>query len=154
MGQVLRIPLSAFAVFLAGLIAGLLLGTALEQHTLKVLPPTPWVVARKSTDAFFGRLLPWVWNTTLLSLCAAGFLNHHVARWCFLLAALMLLLGIVVTLVIEVPMNRQLAAWDPEALPANWTVTRDRWLRFHTVRTMAGIAAFGCALVALVARIS
>ena len=140
-------PVSFLAVVFAGLIGGLLLGTALEQHTLRVLDGQAWLTARHSTDALFSRLLPWVWNSTLLLLLFASYLNRGEARWLFAAAALLLLLGIVVTLVFEVPMNKQIAMWDTEAVPAQWAFVRDRWLQFHNVRTGAGVVAFVCAVL-------
>ena len=131
-------PVSFLAVVFAGLIGGLLLGTAIEQHTLRVLDGRAWLTARHSTDAVFSRLLPWVWNTTLLLLLFAGYLNRGEARWLFLAAAVLLLAGIVVTLAIEVPMNKLIAVWDAEAVPAQWASVRDRWLKFHNVRTGGG----------------
>ena len=146
MSQTLTHPVSFAAVLFAGLIGGLLLGTAIEQHTLKVLSGASWIIARHSTDAVFSKLLPWLWNATLLLLFAATYLNHGSARWLFLSAALLLLFGIVVTLVIEVPMNKQIALWDAAAVPPQWAAIRDRWLAFHNVRTVAGVCAFVCAL--------
>lgn len=152
MSLTLIASVSFAAVLLAGLIGGLLLGTAIEQHTLKVLPGPWWLTARHSTDAVFSRLLPWLWNGTLLLLFAAAYLNRDGARWLFFSGGLLLLLGIVVTLAIEVPMNKQIAVWDPAAVPANWAEIRDRWLLFHNVRTAAGVFAFVCALGGLAAR--
>ena len=146
MAETLVHPVSFAAVLLAGLIGGLLLGTAIEQHTLKVLSGSAWITARHSTDAVFSKLLPWLWNATLLLLFTAAYLNRGNARWLFLGGALLLLLGIVVTLVIEVPMNKQIAVWDEAVVPPQWAAIRDRWLRFHNVRTAAGVCAFVSAL--------
>ena len=143
---------SFVAVLLVGLMAGLLLGTAMEQGTLRVLDGAGWITARHGTDALFGRVLPWAWNTTLLLLFFAGYLQRGQARWMFVSAGMLLLLGIVVTLVIEVPINKQIASWEAAAVPAQWATIRDRWLQFHTVRTGMGIGAFVCALVGLARR--
>ncbi len=56
-------------------------------------------------------------------------------------AGAMLLLGIVLTLVFEVPINKQIAAWSPTAMPAHWHALRDRWVAFHFARTAAGVVA-------------
>ncbi len=80
----------------------------------------------------------------------AGYLHRGQARWMFVAAGVLLLLGIVVTLVIEVPMNKQIASWDAGAVPAGWAEVRERWLAFHNVRTGMGIGALVCALVGLV----
>jgi uncharacterized membrane protein len=59
----------------------------------------------------------------------------------------MLLVALVVTLVVEVPIVKQIVTWTPETLPEDWEALRDRWSRFHLVRIGAGVGGF----VALVA---
>ncbi len=55
----------------------------------------------------------------------------------------LLLAGIVVTLVIEVPaLNKQVVVWQAGAMPAGWRALRDRWWRFHVVRSGMGVGAF------------
>ncbi len=148
--QTLGKPVSLLAVILVGLIAGLLVGTAIEQKTLTVLDPAAWTIARHSTDAVFSRVLPWWWNSTLLLLFFAAYLNRGAARGMFLVAGLLLLAGIVVTVAIEVPMNKQVVTWDPRALPGNFLEIRKRWLRFHVVRTVLGAVGFVFAVLGLV----
>ena len=141
-------PVSVLAVVLVGLIAGLLVGTAIEQKTLEVLDGPAWITARQSTDAVFSRVLPWWWNSTLLMLFFA-YLNRGGARGMFLVGGLLLLAGIVVTVAIEVPMNKQVVTWDAGAMPAGWVAVRDRWWRFHVVRTVLGAVGFCFAVCGL-----
>ena len=143
-------PVSVGAVLLVGLIAGLLLGTAMEQKTLEVLDGAAWITARHSTDAVFSLVLPWWWNGSLLLLFWAAYLRVGVGRWLFVAAGVLLLAGIVVTVAVEVPMNKQVVQWQPGAMPAEWMAVRDRWLRFHAVRTVLGVLSFGCAVGGLV----
>jgi uncharacterized membrane protein len=138
------------AILLVGIIAGLLFGTAIEQQQLSALDAQGWVTARQSIDAVFSKLLPWIWNSALLLLFASAYLTHSINRALFVVSGLLLLVGIVVTLIFEVPINKQIAVWTPSTMPPNWTSLRDRWVRFHWLRTVAGIAAFVCALIPLV----
>ena len=69
----------------------------------------------------------------------------------FTLAAIALLLFIVtvvVTVLTEVPIVKQVVTWEVETVPANWRVLRDRWVSFHLLRVIAGIAALGLYVVA------
>ena len=150
--QVLQDASSFAAVLFAGLAAGLLFGTALEQRQLKALDASGWVVARQSIDAVFSRMMPWLWNTTLILLFVAAYYNVGAARWLMNAAGGMLLLGIVLTLVFEVPINKQIAVWTATSVPANWTALRDRWVTFHFARTAAGVVAFVLALAGLMKR--
>jgi uncharacterized membrane protein len=138
------------AVFLSGTIGGLLFGTAIEQQQLTVLAGPAWVQARHSIDAVFSRLLPHVWNGALILLFVSAYMAHAASRWCFLTAGLLLLVGIVVTLVIEVPINKQIASWTADNMAANWIELRAKWVRFHWVRTVMGMAAFAFAVAAII----
>ena len=69
----------------------------------------------------------------------------------FTLAAIALLLFIVtvvVTVLTEVPIVKQVVTWEVETVPANWRVLRDRWVSFHLLRVIPGIAALGLYVVA------
>jgi uncharacterized membrane protein len=145
----LKYSASLLAVLLVGLIAGLLVGTAIDHHRLTVLDAAAWTAARQSIDGVFSRLLPWWWNTTLILLFFAAYLNRGRSRWLFLSAGLLLLFGIVITVVIEVPINKQIASWTSTTVPANWMDLRDRWLAFHNVRSAAGVLAFVFALIGM-----
>ena len=63
------------------------------------------------------------------------------------------LLGLLITLVAtlrgDLPINREMAAWEADAPPADWQRTRARWERFFAVRTVAATAAFGCVVIAV-----
>ena len=152
MTENLRYPVSLLAVLLVGLIAGLLVGTAMDHHKLRVLDAVAWTSARQSMDGLFSKLMPWWWNTTLLILFFAGYLNQGRARWLFMSAGVLLLFGIVITVAFEVPMNKNIASWTASTIPENWSEIRERWLTFHNVRTVAGVLAFICALVGVAAR--
>jgi peptidoglycan/LPS O-acetylase OafA/YrhL len=41
------------------------------------------------------------------------------------------LVALLVTLLIEVPIDHQIKTWTLDALPAHWMELRDKWERFH-----------------------
>src|SRR5579859_8247734 len=57
------------------------------------------------------------------------------------LALLLFLIALLVTVLVEVPIVQQIVSWTPSTLPANWQQLRDRWMRFHVVRVVAGMAS-------------
>jgi uncharacterized membrane protein len=60
-------------------------------------------------------------------------------------ASFVLMIGaLVITLVVNVPIDNDIARWTPNTLPADWTAIRDRWELFHALRTTASVAALGC----------
>jgi uncharacterized membrane protein len=138
------------AVVLAGLIAGLMIGTGMDQYTHRQLAMTPWVTEHQVMDALFRRVLPAWWNLTALMLIVAAVFTRGASRTLFTMAAILMLAALAVTVRVEVPMNRAIALWNSAAPPADWSEVRDRWLRFHLFRTCCGTVAFLLAQVALV----
>lgn len=47
--------------------------------------------------------------------------------------------ALVVTMLIEVPIVKQIVMWTVETLPDDWQQLRDRWVTFHIIRVVAGI---------------
>jgi uncharacterized membrane protein len=145
----LKQAIHILAVIMTGLIAGLMWGTGMDQYTHRLLSASAWVTEHQVMDALFSRVMPPFWNASVLVLFIAAFLSGRSARWLFLTAAVLLALSLVVTVAVEVPMNRMIAHWDAATPPADWAAVRDKWLQFHLLRTLAGIAAFALATAAL-----
>jgi uncharacterized membrane protein len=73
------------------------------------------------------------------------------ARFYLMLAALgLLVIALVITLAVNVPIDRAIDRWTLQTLPPDWMGSRDRWQTFHTSRTFASLVGFGCALAAIV----
>ena len=54
-------------------------------------------------------------------------------------------LGVAVTsLRFNMRINRRLGGWSAEAVPAEYRQVRERWNRFHALRTACGVLALGC----------
>ena len=51
---------------------------------------------------------------------------------------------IVVTLVLNAPVNAEAVNWDPAAPPVDWEAQRDRWHLGQSVRTPMAVASFVC----------
>jgi uncharacterized membrane protein len=81
---------------------------------------------------------------TMLSIIPLLLLSYHQRPMVFYLsmaALLLFLLALLVTVVVEVPIVQQIVTWTPSTLPANWRQLRDRWMRFHVIRVIAGLAS-------------
>lgn len=86
----------------------------------------------------------------LLSIAPVLFLslNEHRRTFYLTLAGFALfVVALIVTMVVEVPIVKQIATWTAGTLPDNWQQLRDRWGSFHIIRVVAGIGG----LVLLVA---
>jgi uncharacterized membrane protein len=81
--------------------------------------------------------------TVLLAASAAG----NSVRFAALLAAVGCYVAAgLITRLINQPINSVMRTWAPETLPANWIQYREKWWRWHIVRTSAAIAGL-CLLI-------
>lgn len=56
-----------------------------------------------------------------------------------LIAVALFIVALFVTVLIEVPIVKQIVTWNVATLPSDWQQLRDRWGAFHIVRVVAGI---------------
>ena len=146
---VLRNTVAILSTLEIGLIAGILLGTGMSAYTAKGLSETSWTLQFQLQDALFSKAMPPLMLSTLLILVITAVLGRSTARILFGASALLMLIVLILTIRLEVPINREIHSWTAGSVPVNWTLVRDRWLSNHILRTIAGIAAFGSALCGL-----
>jgi uncharacterized membrane protein len=137
------VPLS---IFVTGLLAGVMLGVAMEQQTAQKLPEAAWTLRQQNDDALFRRVMPFTFIAMMVLLIASIFLLQGRSRMAMVAATVSALAVIIVTAGWEVPLNNEIVKWTPGSAPADWTNTRDKWLHNHWVRTWIGVLAFGCTL--------
>ena len=49
------------------------------------------------------------------------------------------IVALLVTLIVEVPIDNRIQTWTSATLPENWQQLRDRWEKFHVLRTAASV---------------
>ena len=145
--SIIRSVVVPLSIFVTGLLAGVMLGVAMEQQTAQKLPEAAWTLRQQNDDALFRRVMPFTFIAMMLLLIASLFLLQGRSRMAMVAATVSALAVIIVTAGWEVPINNEIVRWTPGNAPADWTSTRDKWLRNHWVRTWIGVLAFGCALV-------
>jgi uncharacterized membrane protein len=62
------------------------------------------------------------------------------------------LVGSLVTIFVNVPINERLATWNPTALPRGYEEFLRRWWEWHQVRMVAMLAAMSLVFVAMLIR--
>ncbi len=90
---------------------------------------------------------------TMLSILPVILFSYRQQPTVFYLSAgalLLFLIALLVTVIVEVPIVQQIVTWTPSTLPANWQQIRDRWMRFHIVRVVAGLASLIFLLIAVI----
>jgi Domain of unknown function (DUF1772) len=137
-----------FVVVATGLLAGVMLGVAIEQQTAQTLPADCWIVRQNLNDHLFRLVMPLAFLITNASACCALFLLRGSARSWMAGTVVSSLVVVLITIAFEVPLNNLMAKWGPSQLPDGWWQTRDAWLRNHWWRTFFGVVAFLCSTIA------
>ncbi len=157
-GEVLAL---AAAVFFSGLAAGFLGGLCM------ILRPMQAAVTGREFRSFMetflryaghglGKMFNYAWSggMTLGSIVALVFLWDDLGSASFVLTAIglgIVIIGIlVVSNVWKTPTYNMILAWDPEALPADWEATRQRYFTINWLQLVTTWAAFVLFLTALV----
>ncbi|MFG1690215.1 anthrone oxygenase family protein [Nonomuraea sp. NPDC049269] len=87
----------------------------------------------------------------LTSIVPVLFLSYGKQGFYLALVALALLVvALLVTVAVEVPIVKQIATWTVSTLPDDWQRLRDRWVSFHIVRVVAGIAGLAFLVAAAI----
>jgi len=96
---------------------------------------------------FFGRIMHF-WYAVVLLLFVIEVLVHwpltSTSSRLLLTASILWLLTIQFTFIFLVPINNRIAAWNLNALHADWRDQRNRWDRLHAIRVVALLVALAC----------
>ena len=107
-------------------------------------------------DNGLGKVFNYAWSggTTIASMVALGLLVDDPGSTSFLLTAIALGIWAVGILVVsnlwKTPTYKLILAGDPEAMPAHWQATRQRYFTINWLQLATTWAAFALFLVALI----
>jgi len=141
------------ALLLTALSMGVHFGTWLTEEPLRrTQSGALFTEVHQGRDRVAARVMPILGSAALLFLALGVFFVRAVpAAFALSLAGLVLCIGdTLVTVFVNVPINREVQNWQPDAPPADWRRVRDRWEKFHSIRTLlvvAGFALFAASVV-------
>jgi uncharacterized membrane protein len=139
------------SVFLYALVTGVFWGTwlSLSRSIASIRPQTFLDIGATMIQNLAVPMAILLPLTILVTLWVAILLARRRLWRAFYLqmAGLALILAaLLVTLIVNVPIDNEIKHWTLEALPANWEGVRDHWETFHTIRTFESLAGFACVL--------
>ncbi|HWD03322.1 MAG TPA: DUF1772 domain-containing protein [Amycolatopsis sp.] len=145
------IALETLTVVVVGLMVGVEFSVAFVINPiLNALPDDSTQLGRAHGARMLGALMPfWYVGSLVLSAVWA------VAGWqqpgasLVVIAAALLIVSVIMSLVLLVPINNRGRAWTPENRPADWKEQMNRWDRYHYARVAVIVAAFGLLAAAL-----
>jgi len=69
-----------------------------------------------------------------------------------LAGCLLIVAALLITLLVEVPIDNQIRIWTVQTIPADWAMLSARWQVFHTARTFISLASLASLILAVLSR--
>ena len=144
--------LEVVTIVVVGVLVGVEFSVAFVINPiLNGLPDDSTQLGRAHGGRMLGALMPfWYIGSLVLSavLAIAGW--HRPGAGLVVIAAALLIVSVVMSLLLLVPINNRGKTWTVENRPADWKEQMNRWDRFHYVRVAILIAAFAVLAAAIV----
>jgi uncharacterized membrane protein len=133
------------AIVVAGSLTGNEFAVAAFFHPrISRLEDAVHVQTARALAKVLGKVMPfWYAGTFLLSL-AVVFVAPPMRStpwWLALASAALWALISLYSVLLPVPINNQVARWQPDSLPANWRDLRRRWDLLHAIRVVFLVVA-------------
>ncbi|MFG2622831.1 anthrone oxygenase family protein [Streptomyces sp. NPDC048507] len=115
------------------------------------LPGDTGLRGRSHGARLLGAVMPfWYIGSLVLAAIWAVAGRHRPGAGLVVIAAGLLVLSVVLSVLLLVPVNDRVKTWNAEGLPADWKEQLNHWDRFHYARVAVIIAAFALLVTALV----
>jgi uncharacterized membrane protein len=143
--------LEVLTVVVVGVMVGVEFSVAFViNRILDGLPDDSSQLGRAHGGRMLGALMPfWYISSLVLSAVWAIAAWHRPGTGLVIIAAALLIVSVLMSILLLVPINNRGKTWTPENRPADWKEQMNRWDRFHYVRVADLIAAFALLVAAL-----
>lgn len=143
--------LEVLTVVVVGLMVGVEFSVAFVINPiLNGLPDDSAQRGRAHGGRMLGALMPfWYIGSLVLSAIWAITEWHRPGTGLVVIAAALLIVSVIMSLLLLVPINNRSKTWTPENRPEDWKEQMGRWDRYHYVRVAIIIAAFALLAAAL-----
>jgi uncharacterized membrane protein len=132
------------ATFLLMLVTGIFVGPWLAlTRSLSVFEPAGFIRITQILSKNLGPVMRFLLPGCILMMIIAACLYQPTSPVYLSLPAIILIIAsLIITVAVEVPIVKSVEQWTAATLPANWQAKRDRWIKFHLYRVLAGLTAF------------
>ncbi|MFB7248343.1 DUF1772 domain-containing protein [Streptomyces populi] len=143
--------LEVFTTVVVGVMVGVEFSVAfIMNRILNALPEDSGQLGHAHGGRILGALMPfWYIGSLVLSAVWAVAGWHHHGAGLVVIAAGLLIVSVVMSILLLVPINNRNKTWTPDNRPADWKQQLRRWDRYHYVRVAVIIAAFTLLATAL-----
>ncbi len=134
------------SIVLAALVAGMFGGPWVAlSRSMSALEPDVFLAVVRRMSQNIAPVMTLLMPVTLLSLVPVLLLSYNKQPKIFSLTLIgfaLFLVALLVTMLIEVPIVKQIETWTVPTLPGDWQQLRDRWGAFHVVRIVTAMTGF------------
>ncbi|MEU8962325.1 DUF1772 domain-containing protein [Streptomyces sp. NPDC048491] len=144
--------LEVITTVVVGLMVGVEFAVAFVMNPIfNGLPDDSNQSARSHGGRMLGAVMPfWYIGSLVLAVIWVVAGRHRGGTGLVVIAAALLILSVVMSLLLLVPINNRGKTWTAETRPADWKEQLSRWDRYHYIRVAIIVAAFTLLVTALV----
>ncbi len=131
------------SIVLSALVGGMYWGPWLAlSRSLRTFKPEVFLDIVDRMNRNMESVMTILTPAALLSIAPVLFFSYNKKPGTFYLSLAgfaLFVVALLVTVLVEVPIVKQIVTWKVGTLPDNWRQLRDRWGAFHIIRVVAGI---------------
>jgi uncharacterized membrane protein len=148
MEQVLQLAVVIFAALATGalMVNWVGLGRAMSR-----LSASTYVEFHQATNHTFNPYMPIVVVGTIFGGFVLAILSqgiHSPSGELAIVGSVCYVAVLAIALSTDVRINKQIERWSVENPPENWSAVRERWIRFHILRTLFSLPGLACYVLA------
>ena len=137
-------------ILLSALVTGVFWGSWLGlSRSMSTFSPETFLAIADAMIGNLGTIMAILVPAALLSTLPVLYLLYRRRSQAFyttLSGFAFLVVALLITLLVEVPLDMEFETWTAATLPANWEQLRDKWEWYHVVRSWASVAGLALLL--------
>jgi len=143
----MKLKLSQFiALFLLMLVTGVFWGTWFSlSRSMEVFSAEEFIHIGKTIIANLGVPMGIIFPLCILFMILSLWFGGQKKSRAFyfgITAFVLIIISLLITLLIEVPIDNQIKQRTASTVPSDWEAIRDHWEFYHTLRTFISLASF------------
>jgi hypothetical protein len=135
-----------FALFQLMLVTGIFWGPWFALHrSMKVFNAEEFIHIVKTMSANLARPMQIMMPSCIVFMLLSVWFypdKNSLGFYLNLTAFTLIVVSLIITVLVEVPIVKQIEQWTATTVPSNWGAIQDRWLKFHIIRTLSSLASF------------
>jgi hypothetical protein len=142
------------SILLSAMVGGMYWGPWLAlSRSMATFEPAVFLAIVHRMNRNMASLMTALTPIALLSIVPVLFISYTESPRTFYLALsgfALFTIALIVTVLVEVPIVKQIVTWTVSTMPHNWQQLRDRWMLFHIIRVVGGLTGLAFLVAAAI----